>query len=112
LATQVPVFSAVSVVASNIVSNVPYVILARDMIPGFVDPHLMWLALAMASTFAGNLTIPGSMATLIVLEAAKAEGTVGFFEFLRIGIPVTLATVALGAAMLVLEHWLLLGSRL
>jgi Na+/H+ antiporter NhaD/arsenite permease-like protein len=104
-AMQVPVFSAVTVVASNVVSNVPFVILARDMIPGFAHPALMWLILAMASTFAGNLTIPGSMATLIVLEAARPDGHVSFVEFLRVGVVMTVVTVALGAACLVLEHW-------
>jgi Na+/H+ antiporter NhaD/arsenite permease-like protein len=106
LATQVPIFSAVTVIASNVVSNVPFVILARDMIPELIAPRLMWLVLAMASTLAGNLTIPGSVATLIVLEAAKRECTVSFLEFLRVGASVTLATVALGAAVLGIEYWL------
>jgi Na+/H+ antiporter NhaD/arsenite permease-like protein len=68
------------------------------------EPRLMWLVLAMASTFAGNLTIPGSVATLIVLEAAKDHGKVGYFEFFRVGLPVTLATVAIGILVLLLEH--------
>jgi Na+/H+ antiporter NhaD/arsenite permease-like protein len=100
LATQIPVFSAVTVVASNIVSNVPYVVLVRDLVPQLADPPRMWLVLAMASTFAGNLTIPGSVATLIVLEAAKEHSQVSFWEFLRVGLPVTLVTVILGAAIL------------
>jgi Na+/H+ antiporter NhaD/arsenite permease-like protein len=67
--------------------------------------------LAMASTFAGNLTIPGSVATLIVLETAKthdggADARVGFWEFFRVGIPVTLVTTALGALLLGAGHWL------
>jgi Na+/H+ antiporter NhaD/arsenite permease-like protein len=100
LATQIPIFSAVTVVASNIVSNVPYVVLVRDLVPQLADPPRMWLVLAMASTFAGNLTIPGSVATLIVLEAAKEHGQVSFWEFVRVGVPVTLTTVLLGAALL------------
>lgn len=100
LATQIPVFSAVTVVASNIVSNVPYVVLVRDLVPQLADPPRMWLVLAMASTLAGNLTIPGSVATLIVLEAAREHGQVSFWEFLRVGVPVTCVTVLLGAAML------------
>jgi Na+/H+ antiporter NhaD/arsenite permease-like protein len=104
LATQIPVFSAVTVVASNVVSNVPFVVLAREFVPKLIDPPLMWLVLAMASTLAGNLTIPGSVATLIVLERAKGEAQVGFGEFLRVGSLVTVVTVALGALILGLEH--------
>ncbi len=112
LATQVPVFSAATVLASNLVSNVPFVVLACDIVPTLVDPHLMWLVLAMASTLAGNLTIPGSVATLIVLESAKQhdpgpENSVGFLEFLRVGIPVTIVTTSLGALILAAEHWLM-----
>ena len=62
----------------------------------------------MASTMAGNLTIPGSVATLIVLETAKhapiGRETVGFMEFLRVGIPVTLLTTIAGAILLALEY--------
>ena len=103
LRTQIPVFSAVTVLASNIVSNVPFVVLVRDVVPTLADPPLMWLVLAMASTFAGNLTIPGSVATLIVLEAAKEHAQVSFWEFLRVGTAVTVVTVTLGAAVLAVE---------
>jgi Na+/H+ antiporter NhaD/arsenite permease-like protein len=110
LATQTPVFTAVTVVASNVVSNVPFVVLARGIVPTLADPPLMWLVLAMASTLAGNLTIPGSVATLIVLETAKqhapAQARVSFVEFLRIGVPVTVTTTVLGALILTFEHWL------
>lgn len=110
LGTQIPVFTAVTVVASNVVSNVPFVVLARGIVPTLAEPSLMWLVLAMASTLAGNLTIPGSVATLIVLETAKqhspAEARVTFVEFLRIGVPVTVVTTVLGALILSAEHWL------
>ena len=57
--------------------------------------------LAMASTLAGNLTITGSIANIIVVERAAAEGVqIGFGEFLRIGVPVTVATLGCGAAWL------------
>ncbi len=111
LATQIPVFTATTVIGSNVVSNVPLVVLARGVVPGLIEPQLMWLVLAMASTLAGNLTIPGSVATLIVLETARqnpggVDRTVGFFEFLRVGIPVTLVTTTLGALVLAGEHYL------
>jgi Na+/H+ antiporter NhaD/arsenite permease-like protein len=67
----------------------------------FPDPHSGWLALAMASTLAGNLTITGSVANIIVVERAGAEGVhVGFREYLRIGLPVTVATLLWGSAWL------------
>jgi Na+/H+ antiporter NhaD/arsenite permease-like protein len=108
LATQIPVFSTATVIGSNLVSNVPLVVLAKSIVPQLTEPELMWLVLAMASTLAGNLTIPGSVATLIVLETAKRAPTggeaVGFFEFLRVGIPVTLLTTVAGALLLAIEH--------
>jgi Na+/H+ antiporter NhaD/arsenite permease-like protein len=60
-----------------------------------------WLALGMSSTFAGNLTVLGSVANLIVVEAARREGvTVSFFDYARVGVPVTLLTLGLGVAWL------------
>jgi Na+/H+ antiporter NhaD/arsenite permease-like protein len=111
LATQVPVFSGLVVLGSNVVSNVPLVVLAREIVPNLLEPQLMWLVLAMASTFAGNLTIPGSVATLIVLETARRQpggrnATIGYWEFLRVGIPVTFATTILGAIALLAGHCL------
>jgi Na+/H+ antiporter NhaD/arsenite permease-like protein len=93
-------FGAFTAVASNVVSNVPFVLLASHWVERFSDPHLAWLVLALASTLAGNLTIVGSVANLIVLEAAREEDGMGFVAFLRYGLPVTLATLAVGAALL------------
>jgi Na+/H+ antiporter NhaD/arsenite permease-like protein len=57
----------------------------------------------MASTLAGNLTILGSVANLIVVEAAREERiAIGFWEYARIGVPITLVTLAVGWAILVL----------
>ncbi len=53
------VFAIVVGCVSNVVSNVPAVMLLKSLIPGFSDPHTAWLALAVASTLAGNLTITG-----------------------------------------------------
>jgi len=110
LATQIPVFSAATVLGSNVVSNVPLVVLARGIVPHLIEPDLMWLVLAMASTLGGNLTIPGSVATLIVLETVRQmpgeHETISYWEFLRVGIPVTLLTVAVGALVLAAEFWI------
>jgi Na+/H+ antiporter NhaD/arsenite permease-like protein len=95
------VFVPVTAVLSNIVSNVPAVMLLRTVVGSFPDPHAGWLALAMASTLAGNLTITGSVANIIVVERAAAEGVdIGFHDYFRIGLPVTIATLALGSAWL------------
>jgi Na+/H+ antiporter NhaD/arsenite permease-like protein len=88
---------------SNLVSNVPAVILWTPVVPRLPDPEFVWLVVAMSSTFAGNLTLLGSMANLIVAERAGARGAhIGFLAYLRVGLPVTLLTLAWGIAMLVL----------
>ena len=89
---------------SNLVSNVPAVMLFKTIIPGFRNPQFGWLVLAMASTLAGNLTITGSVANLIVVERAQGEVHIGFWDYSRVGIPVTLLTLAFGWAWLVLWH--------
>jgi len=93
-------FTVVVALFSNIVSNVPAVMLLKSLIPGFSNPHTAWLALAMASTLAGNLTITGSVANLIVVESAKPEMEIGFWDYFRVGLPITLATLLVGWAWL------------
>lgn len=96
-------FSGVTLVASNLVSNVPAVMLFRPLVPGFPEPERAWLLLALASTYAGNLTLLGSVANLIVAEGAKPLGIkLSFGAYLRVGLPVTLVTTILGTAWLVL----------
>lgn len=94
------VFTVITAVLSNIVSNVPAVMVLKSLVPSFHDPRTGWLALAMASTLAGNLTITGSVANLIVVERAKDDFHIGFWDYSRIGIPVTLLTLAVGWAWL------------
>ncbi len=84
----------------NIVNNVPAVMLLKTMVPGFADPHKTWLLLAMASTLAGNLTITGSVANIIVVETAKPEVEIGYRDYLRAGVPITLLTLTVGWAWL------------
>ena len=94
------VFTIVAALFSNIVSNVPAVMVLKSLVPSFHDPRAGWLVLAMASTLAGNLTITGSVANLIVVERAKHDVQIGFWDYSRIGIPVTLLTLAVGWAWL------------
>ena len=93
--------TAVSVVLSNLVSNVPAVMLFRPVVPTLAGPHTAWLTLAMATTLAGNLTLLGSMANLIVAEVAKNRGVhLSFTEYLKAGTPVAVLTLLLGIAWL------------
>src|SRR2546425_445384 len=97
------VLTAVTAVLSNLVSNVPAVLLFKPLIASFADSRRAWLVLAMASTLAGNLTILGSVANLIVVETARlAHVEIGFVEYCKVGVPLTLVTLLLG--------WLLLAS--
>jgi Na+/H+ antiporter NhaD/arsenite permease-like protein len=94
-------FAATSLVASNVVSNVPFVLVLGHGYPG--ASTAFWYQLAMTSTLAGNLTLVGSVANLIVAEAAAREGeSLGFVEHLRIGVPLTLVTTAVGLGALAL----------
>ncbi|HEY3918503.1 MAG TPA: anion transporter [Stellaceae bacterium] len=95
---RVPVLTAVTAVLSNLVSNVPAVMALAPFIRPLAEPQRAWLVLAMASTLAGNFTILGSVANLIVVEQARRHAVaIGFWAYFRIGAPLTLATLALGA---------------
>jgi Na+/H+ antiporter NhaD/arsenite permease-like protein len=94
--------AAVTAILSNAISNVPAVMLLMHVVPGFADPGKAWLTLAMASTLAGNLTLVGSIANLIVVQSARREGVVvSFRDYLRVGIPVTLVTMTIGVILLI-----------
>jgi Na+/H+ antiporter NhaD/arsenite permease-like protein len=100
--------SGLSAALSNLVSNVPAVLLFKPVIPAMPEAaqETAWLTLALSSTFAGNLTILGSVANLIVVEQARKEGvTIGLWDYCRVGIPVTLLTLLLGAAWLKLAWY-------
>ena len=97
------VTSAAMLALSNLVSNVPAVILWLPVVPAVAAPSFVWLTIAMSSTFSGNLTLLGSMANLIVAERAEARGErLGFADYLRVGVPVTLLTMGWGIAALIL----------
>jgi Na+/H+ antiporter NhaD/arsenite permease-like protein len=98
---SVPAMSVIAAVLSNLVSNVPAVLVLKPFVQALPDPRPAWLALAMASTLAGNLTILGSVANLIVVERARqARIEIGFWTYLKLGVPVTLITIAIGVAWL------------
>jgi Na+/H+ antiporter NhaD/arsenite permease-like protein len=92
--------SLASALLSNLVSNVPAVMLFTPLVPSFPDPSRAWLALAMSSTLAGNFTLVGSIANLIVAEGARKTAPLSFGEYLKAGVPVTLLTLAVGVLLL------------
>jgi Na+/H+ antiporter NhaD/arsenite permease-like protein len=91
-----------SALGSNVFSNVPFVLVAGKWIGNFSRPDLMWKVMALATTFAGNLTLLGSVANLIVVESARGHCEVGFWDYAKFGIPITLLTTGAGMALLVL----------
>ena len=98
--------SGLSVLLSNLVSNVPAVLLFKPLMEVMPEKELAWLALSMSSTLAGNLTILGSVANLIVVENARRAGTeLGFVEYLKVGVPLTVLTTLVGVAWLALVHY-------
>lgn len=101
---QLFALSGVMLVLSNLVSNVPAVLLVRPLIPQFPHAHFLWLVLASTSTLAGNLTPFGSVASLIVLQRARQGHSLAFSEFVRAGVPVTLLTTLGAAGVLALEY--------
>ncbi|WP_437323328.1 SLC13 family permease [Sorangium sp. So ce381] len=84
----------------QIVSNVPFILLADSYIRSQPDPHLAWITTALVSTLAGNLTLLGSVANIIVVETVGAEREIGFRAYARVGVPVTLASTAAALAWL------------
>jgi Na+/H+ antiporter NhaD/arsenite permease-like protein len=108
LDSPVVMVSGLSVALSNLVSNVPAVLLFKPLMAAMAESHReqAWLALAMSSTLAGNLTVLGSVANLIVVEGARRSGTtLGFVEYLKVGVPLTILTTLIGVAWLALTHY-------
>ena len=91
-----------SALGSNIFSNVPFVLVAGKWIGNFAQPGLMWKVMALATTLAGNLTILGSVANMIVVESARGHCEIGFWDYARLGIPITVLTSIAGMAILLL----------
>ena len=107
-AHPVSLLSLAAAALSNLVSNVPAVLLFEPVLLGIPagSQPTAWLALAMSSTFAGNLTILGSVANLIVVENARREGvTISFWEYCKAGVPITLLTLALGVGWLMFVRY-------
>jgi Na+/H+ antiporter NhaD/arsenite permease-like protein len=96
--------TTVVAVLSNLVSNVPAVMLFKPLYPVLGGGRPVALLIASSSTYAGNLTVLGSIANLIVIEQARRRKIeVSFFDYLRVGVPITLLTLAINTG--ILAHW-------
>ncbi len=93
--------TVLSTLLSNLVSNVPAVLLLGALIP--TSNSQLWIALASSSTLAGNATILGAAANVIVAEKAEAKGVeVNFWKFTLVGFPIAIATLFVSTLMLIL----------
>jgi Na+/H+ antiporter NhaD/arsenite permease-like protein len=92
--------AVVFLIGSNVVTNVPFILVVRTEMARLADATLGWEMLAMASTFAGNLSLLGSVANVIVAEKAKSVGGLRFGEYLKAGVPVATITTLVGALLL------------
>ncbi len=105
--TPVGTLSSATAALSNLVSNVPAVLLLKSIVSSMAPAarEHAWLTLAMASTLSGNLTPVASVANLIVLEGARRQGVrVSLWDYCRVGVPLTIVTLALGAGWLAITQ--------
>lgn len=86
-------FSAFVVLGANLVSNVPFILLIKEQMALFPNAEHAWTLLAVVSTLAGNLTLLGSAANIIVAESSREVGSVGFWEHVRVGWLLTVGTI-------------------
>ncbi|MEO8593809.1 MAG: anion transporter [Candidatus Solibacter sp.] len=92
--------SVFAALLSNLVSNVPAVLVFKSFIPHLPNATRAWLTLAMSTTLAGNLTLLGSVANLIVVQRARGEVEISFREYARAGVPLTIVTLTVGVLLL------------
>jgi Na+/H+ antiporter NhaD/arsenite permease-like protein len=102
--------SGLMLILSNLVSNVPAVLLFKPIVASFPDSHFIWLVVASSSTLAGNATPLSSVANLIVLQRAGKRVFISFWQFTRVGLVITLLTTLASMGILALEHRLFPGS--
>jgi len=101
-AAHPPVVLVASAVLSQVVSNVPLVALYLPVLDGVAAPARALLALAAGSTIAGNLAVLGAASNVIVIDLAERRygERIGFTAFLRLGLPLTAAQLAVYALFL------------
>ncbi len=95
--------TGLSAVLSNLISNVPAVLLLAQVVQALGGSNQLWLSLAMSSTLAGNATILGAACNVIVVQLAARDGVrVTMKDFVKAGLPVTLVTLLLSAFLIAL----------
>jgi Na+/H+ antiporter NhaD/arsenite permease-like protein len=98
---RIPILSAVTALLSNLVSNVPAVLMLKPFVEPLKNHDGAWLVISMASTLAGNFTILGSIANLIVVQKAAERGIlITFWDYFRVGAPLTVITLVIGSLWL------------
>ncbi len=96
------IVTAVLTIGSNVVSNVPMVLLTGPHLAELGEPARAWALVGFVTTVAGNLTLIGSVANLIVAERAREHYELGFLEYLRFGVVSTLLVLIAGVPLIVL----------
>lgn len=96
-------FSVISAVLSNLASNVPAVMLLKSLAVSLGGDRFVWPSLTMSSTLAGNLTLIGSVANLIVAQQARRYVEIGFMEYFLVGALITMITILLGIIVLFIQ---------
>jgi Na+/H+ antiporter NhaD/arsenite permease-like protein len=92
-----------SAIISQFISNVPFVALFQPMIMQTGGTTAQLMALAAGSTIAGNLTILGAASNVIIIQNAEKQGeTLTFFEFAKVGVPLTVLQLVVYWVWLVL----------
>jgi Na+/H+ antiporter NhaD/arsenite permease-like protein len=90
MVTSVPMILLTSAIISQFISNVPFVALFQPMIMQTGAKTAQLMALVAGSTIAGNLTILGAASNVIIIQNAEKQGeTLTFFEFAKVGVPLT-----------------------
>jgi Na+/H+ antiporter NhaD/arsenite permease-like protein len=102
--------SGLMLILSNLVSNVPAVLLFKPIVASFPDSRFIWLVVASSSTLAGNATPLSSVANLIVLQQAGKRVFISFWQFTRVGLVITMLTTLASMGILAIEHRLFPGS--
>jgi Na+/H+ antiporter NhaD/arsenite permease-like protein len=98
---RMAVLGLVTAALSNLVSNVPAVLVLKPFVAALPDPARAWTVVAATATLAGNLTLVGSIANLIVVQRARARGVeIGFWTYLKVGAPLTGLTILVALALL------------
>jgi len=100
ISAQVWSFSGITLAGSNLLSNVPFVLLASQSIPSLNSPDMFWCLLAYVGTMAGNMTLFGAVANMIVAETAKDECRMTFWGYAKFGIPSTIVSMTIGIMIL------------